>query len=162
MNKFLTTALAGGALVGAVAAGGVAGATTTTPSSTPPASTAPGTVQHPKARAWIKAHRKEIRRAGLLAAAKDIGISPAELRTDLRGGTSVAAVANAHGVSTTTLVNDLVQAADAKVNAAVGAGLITQTQANAIEQRLPTLVTRAVNHTFKARTATGTTPTTAG
>jgi transposase-like protein len=158
MKKFLTTALVGGALVGTVATAGVAGAT-----AAPSTGSTPTTVQHPKAHTWIKAHRKELRRAGLDAAAKAIGISPSELRTDLRAGTSVAAVANQHGVSTTTLVNDLVQAADARVNAAVTAGKITQTRASAIEQRLPTVVTRAVNHTFKARTGTGsTTSTTAG
>ncbi len=96
----------------------------------------------------MRAHRKELRRAGLSVSAQTIGITPQALRADLKAGNSIAGVASQHNVSPQNVVDALVSAADGKVNQAVNAGKLTSTQASKIEARLPTAVTKIVDHTF--------------
>lgn len=137
-------ALLGGAATAGVATAGAASASTPTvaASSTAPAGS------HP-ARAWVKAHRHELRRAGLAVSAKAIGVTPKELATELRSGKSIADVAGEHNVSTQTVVTDLVNAADAKVDQAVAGNVLTPAQAAKIKAALPARIAKVVNHTFK-------------
>lgn len=147
-KTWLAPLVAGGVLAGGLTAGiasaGTAGAATTTAST--PSATAQATKGQLKA--WLKAHRTEIRRAGAEVSAKTIGITPQALVADLKAGNSVAGVATQHGVSPQTVVNALVGAADSRINQAVTAGKLTSTQASAIEAKLPSRVTKAVDHTF--------------
>jgi hypothetical protein len=134
----------GGALLGGLAMTGTAYAATPTPAaSASPSHATKGQLKH-----WLRTHRKEIRKAGLDISAQTIGVSPQVLATDLKAGNSIAGVATQHGVSTQTVVNALVTAADGKINQAVSSGKLTQTEANAIEAKVPSLVSKAVDHTF--------------
>ncbi len=103
---------------------------------------------HP-VKAWVKAHRREIRKAGIAVSAKTIGVTPADLVTELRSGKSIAQVAAEHNVPSQTVVTALVNGADSKINQAVAANKLSSTLAKEIEAALPGYVTKAVNHVFK-------------
>lgn len=141
LKKVIAPVVIGGALLGGVAITGTAYAATA------PASTAAhdgkGQIE-----AWVRAHRKELRKAGLDLSAKTIGITPQALRADLKAGNSVAGVATQHNVSPQTVVNAVVSAADSQINQAVTGHQLTSTQASKIEAKLPGWVTKVVNHTF--------------
>ena len=141
-RKIIAPVVVGGVLLGGVASAGVAAA------ATPAASTAaPSHASKAQIKAWVRSHRKELRKDGLAISAKAIGITPQALVTDLKAGNSIAGVATQHGVSPQTVVGDLVSAADGQINQAVP-GKLTLTQANKIEAKLPGRVTKVVNHTF--------------
>lgn len=140
MIKLLAPVAVGGTLLGGFALAGTAGAAT--PSTSTPAA------QHGKAQAGTaQGRRARLRRAVLHVSAQAIGISPSELRTELKAGNSIAGVAGQHNVSVQTVENALVSAIDGRVNKAVSAGKLTSTQASNIEARAPGRVTKIVNHT---------------
>ena len=142
-KKIIAPIVIGGAVLGGVAATGTAYA------ATPVASTAaPSTADKGQVKAWVRSHRKEIRKAGLDLSAKTIGVTPQALRADLKSGNSIAGVATHHNVSPQTVINALVSATDNQVNQAVGAHQLTSTQAGKIEAKVPGWVTKVVNHTF--------------
>jgi len=145
-NKVIAPIVIGGALLIGVASAGTAAAGT--PTSTP-AATATAKAGTHTVRTWVRAHRREIRRFGVVTSAKAIGVTPKALVAELRTGTSIAAVAAAHGVGAQTVVNDLVTAADARIDQAVTGHKLSAATAKAIEAALPGYVTKAVNHTFK-------------
>ena len=147
MKQILAPVVLSGAVVGALALSTTAGAATPAPTSAASA-TAPTHAGRGAAHAWLKAHRKELRAAGVTVSAKAIGITPRALAADLKAGTSVAAVAGQHNVSVATVVGALDNAAVAEVNQAVGSHRLTQGQATRIEAKLPGLLTTWVNHTF--------------
>ena len=143
LKKLIAPLVISGALLGGVAAAGTAYAATPAP--------AVSAAAHPgKAalRAWLRTHRKQIRKDAVVLSAKTIGIAPKALVAELKSGKSVATVAGEHGVSAQTVENTLVGAADAKINAAVTAKKLTSAEASKIEAALPAYVTKAVNHTF--------------
>ena len=146
-KQFLVPVAVSGAVVGALALGTTAGAVTPTPTPTVSAA-APAQAGKGAAHAWLKAHRKQLRRAGVTISATTIGITPQALAADLKAGTSVAAVAGQHNVTVATVVGALDRAAVTAVNQAVGTHRLTQAQANRIEARLPGRLTVWVNHTF--------------
>jgi hypothetical protein len=78
------------------------------------------------------------------AAASYIGITDAQLRTELESGKSLADVAKAHGKSVSGLVDALVADAKSKLDEAVAAGRITRAQADdmlsGLEERIANLV----------------------
>src|SRR5215212_4551686 len=82
---------------------------------------------------------------GLDAAAGYLGLTEAQLRTQLESGKSLAAVAKAQGKSVDGLVQALVDAAKKKLDAAVSAGRLTRSQADSILADLKTRVTGFVN-----------------
>lgn len=139
-KKVIASCVIAGTLVGGVAAGTAAYASSP---SAPVAATA-HTGSHPL-RAWVLAHRRELRRDGVAIDAKTIGISPQALVTELRSGKSIADVAGQHSVSAQTVVNALDHAADAKINQAVTNHKLTEAQAKTIEARLPARLTKAVD-----------------
>ncbi len=144
LKKFVAPVLIGGALlVGGVAVTGAAYAAT-------PAPTAPVADHATKGQIkdWMRAHRRDIRQAGVAVSAKTIGVTPQVLVADLRAGNSIAGVATQHGVSTQAVVNALVSAADGKVDQFVAAGKLSSTQAKVVEAKIPTLVDKAVARTF--------------
>jgi hypothetical protein len=145
LKKLIAPLVIGGALLGGVASAGSAYAGTPTPAATAAPSTHTGRQQ---LRAWLRAHRRQIRRDAVTISAKAIGVTSTQLVTELRSGTSIAAVAGQHNVSAQSVINALVSAADAKVNRALTDHKLTSAAAAAIEAALPTYVTKAVSHTF--------------
>src|SRR6478752_4709565 len=141
-KTILATAALGATLtLGAVGIGtavipNMAGAQSAT-SSTPAADSGSPLKGHPKLRAFA---RQEFR-----LAADTIGIPATDLRDAVKGGQSVAEVAEAHGVSADTVVNAVVGDIDAKVDRAVTNGKITQERADTIKERAPERVTKLVD-----------------
>jgi hypothetical protein len=133
--------IAGALLVGGIASTGTAFAATP---ATAGATASAAKSGHPLA-AWLRAHRRQIVKAGVAISAKTIGVSSKDLVSELRSGKSVAQVAAEHGVSTTTVVNALVGAADAKVNSEVASHNLTAAQGATIEAALPAAIAKAVD-----------------
>ena len=79
-------------------------------------------------------------------AADKIGISVDDLKTELQSGKSIAEVATEHNVNPDDVKQALVDAATAKIQQAVDNGRITQDRADRIDQRLPSLADKVVNH----------------
>jgi D-Tyr-tRNAtyr deacylase len=73
--------------------------------------------------------------------AKALGISTAALRHDLKSGTTIAALAQAHNLTATQLETTLEQELAAQIQAAAAAGQIPAQMASMLESRLDTLVT---------------------
>lgn len=93
------------------------------------------------------ARAQVVPRAGLMplfgplaAAAKYIGVSRAQLLSDLRGGKTLAQVAQSHGKSVSGLEQAIVAAQKSRLNHAVTLGYLTKAQ----EQRALSLLTRGI------------------
>jgi hypothetical protein len=86
---------------------------------------------------------------GLLAdyktAATYLGLTPAELRTDLMGGKTLADIATAQGKTADSLISTLVAAVQKQLDAAVTAGKLKSDQEQAIEKNLQQVITDLVN-----------------
>lgn len=87
---------------------------------------------------------------GLDNAASYLGITEEQLRTELEGGKTLAQVAQAHGKSVDGLVDALVADAKEKLDAAVAAGRLTQSQANEMLNGLRDRITSLVNSRLPA------------
>lgn len=83
--------------------------------------------------------------------AKTLGMTPAELMTALRNGQTLKELAATKGVSTDTLVNAMVAAAEQQLTTAVQNKRITQAQADTIKSTLTQRMTDLVNGTFPGR-----------
>jgi hypothetical protein len=146
MRKFLATTAAGLALAtGSVAVAtftpiGSAFAQTGTTQTAPAQGGDAAKQGHPRVRQLAKAAVKD--------AAGVIGISPADLAKELKDGKSIADVATAHNVSPQAVIDKLVADANAKVDAAVAAGKITQEKGDAAKAKMPERVTKLVNKHF--------------
>jgi hypothetical protein len=145
LKKIIAPLVVAGVLAGGVATAGAAYASTPTTATT---ASATGHAQGQKAHAWLRSHRRQLRRAGLAISAKTIGVTPKALAAELHAGKSIADVAGEHNVSTQTVTMALTNAADAKINQAVTNHKLTPAQASKIEARVPALVAKAVAHTF--------------
>jgi hypothetical protein len=66
----------------------------------------------------------------ITAAATALGMTEANLTTALQGGQSIADVASSKGVAVQTVIDAMVAAEKAEIQAQVGAGTITQSQAD--------------------------------
>ena len=85
------------------------------------------------------------------AAGDYLGMDLKTLLTQLRGGKSLADLANglsAQGKSASGLIDTLTKAADAKVDQAVTAKKLTPEQAASLKAKLATEITAAVNRSF--------------
>jgi len=82
---------------------------------------------------------------GLDAAASYLGLTEEQLRSELEGGKTLAQVAQAHGKSAQGLVAALLADAKKRVDAAVAAGRLTQSQANDLLNGLRDRITSRVN-----------------
>jgi hypothetical protein len=85
--------------------------------------------------------------AGLDEVADILGITPAELRTQLRSGKTLAEIAKTKNISQATLVDKLVAAAKSSLAAEVKAGWLTQARADAIAKNLSARITEMVTRT---------------
>ncbi len=92
-----------------------------------------------------RAFRKALRRGVVKTSAKAIGVTPKELVAGLKGGRSIAQLAQAKNVEPQTVITAIVNAGSAKVDAAVKSGRINAAKAAKIKQRLPQLVEKVVN-----------------
>ncbi len=144
-KKTLASLAVGGILVG----GAVGAVGAGTASAATPAPAATSTTSGHGVKTWLKAHRKEVRRAFIATSAKAINnMTPQALAAELHSGKSVAQVAGEHGVSPQTVINALVQGADAKISQAVAAHQLTTAQGSKLQSRVPGWATKAVDHTF--------------
>jgi hypothetical protein len=83
------------------------------------------------------------------AAATYLGISQAQLFTDIRSGKTLAQIANStSGKSASGLIDAMVAAEKTELDAAVKSGRITQAMAGQIEANLKDRVTQMVNNGF--------------
>ena len=89
--------------------------------------------------------RRRLRRAVIVVSAKAIGITPQELASQLKAGSSIAQVATAHQVDPGTVVTALVTAGNQRIDKAVANGRLTPDRAAVLKARLPDLAQRAVN-----------------
>ena len=83
----------------------------------------------------------------LESAAGYIGITEAQLRTELESGKSLAQIATAHGKSVDGLIDALVAAAKNKLDDAVSAGRLTKDQETEMLGVLKDRITSAVSNT---------------
>jgi uncharacterized protein (DUF433 family) len=143
MKKILATLVT--AVV--IAAGGmaVASAAESPKTSTPP-STATAKPNAPAQKATLGTR---IRRFAFSTAAKTIGISPADLRSQMKGGHSIADVATAHKVDPQKVIDAIVSGADTKIQAAVTSGKISSTEGTNLEKLVATNAPKLVNATPK-------------
>jgi transposase-like protein len=84
----------------------------------------------------------------LEAAATYLGLTRAQLRNELENGKTLAQVATAHGKTADGLVQALLDAAKKKLDAAVAAGRLTRTDADATLAGLEERITDFVNGRF--------------
>src|SRR6266576_1164254 len=84
---------------------------------------------------------------GAYAATSYLGLTEAQLHSQFQSGKSLADIAKAQGKSVDGLVQAIVDAAKKKVEAAVAAGRLTQTQADSILSGLKSHVSDFVNRT---------------
>ena len=85
------------------------------------------------------------------AAATYLGMTEAQLRTELRSGKTLAQIAKAHGKTAEGLVQALVDAAEKKLDAAVKAGRLTRAEADEMLTGLKERITDFVNGRFPRR-----------
>jgi hypothetical protein len=84
----------------------------------------------------------------LSAAATYLGLTSSQIQSDLRGGQTLAQIANSTtGKSSSGLVTALVSAEDSALDSAVSAGKLTSSQEQTIESNLQTRITDLVNGT---------------
>lgn len=80
--------------------------------------------------------------------AKDLNLSPATLKSDLKAGQSIAAIAKAQNIPTATLIDDLEASVATHLTALVTAGKITSAKEQTMQQRADTMITNFVNGTM--------------
>jgi hypothetical protein len=89
--------------------------------------------------------------AGFDAAAAYVGVTEAQLRTELEGDKSLAQVARDHGKSVDGLVAALVKAAKERLDRAVAAGRLTKAQEDEMLSGLEDRIANMVNSTGLGR-----------
>jgi uncharacterized protein (DUF433 family) len=94
------------------------------------------------------------------AAAKEIGVSVADLKQARKDGKSIAQVAKDHNKSVDDVVNAIVKQATSHVDQAVKDGKLDSKKADQIKQKLPDRAKQLVNREPKQRGAGTTTTTT--
>src|SRR5262249_27586167 len=86
--------------------------------------------------------RKQIGKDAIKVAANTIGITPTALRSEVEGGKSIADVAVEHGKTGQDVIDALVSAADAKINASTK---LTTAQKTKLEAKVPDAAAKFVN-----------------
>jgi hypothetical protein len=85
---------------------------------------------------------------GLDAAATYLGVTEAQLRTELESGKTLAQIATAHGKTAEGLVGALLDAAKQKLDSAVAAGRLSRADADSMLAGLKDRMTELVNGRF--------------
>ncbi|MEI7859961.1 MAG: hypothetical protein WCI26_09025 [Acidimicrobiales bacterium] len=152
LQRRIASVILGGALLiglaGVAGSAGTAFAGVSAPTTTSAPAHTGAQVAKAQAHAWLKGHRKSIRKAAIAISATTIGISPLALVVELKSGKSIAQVATAHLVDPQLVVDALTAAAQVKVAHAVTAGKLSQSKADAINSGLPGRIAKVVNHVF--------------
>lgn len=78
------------------------------------------------------------------AVADAIGVTPEQLRDELRKGSTIAGVAKAHGVAESTVIDAIVSQATEKIDQAVSDGHLTAAQAAKLKDGMRDLATKVV------------------
>ncbi len=94
----------------------------------------------------VRADLRGLAKDAVQLTAKTIGITPKELRSEVKGGKTVAQVASEHGSSATAVTAALVKGIDAKITALVNAHKLTSAQGQALEAKVPAKVANFVNN----------------
>ncbi|HEV7526628.1 MAG TPA: hypothetical protein VGP92_16795 [Acidimicrobiia bacterium] len=156
-----TIATASVAAVLGLAGVSVAGATSTSTStsgSAAPTTSATNGAATPKAGAQNAAQRRarrlKIRRGAAAVITKTIHITRVQLRTELRAGKTIAAIATEHGVQPQAVIDALESAATTRIDAALAAHKITPERAARLKQRVATAVPKIVNSWHPRHAAT--------
>jgi hypothetical protein len=92
---------------------------------------------------------------GLGAAESYLGLSAAQILTDMRGGQTLAQIAVAQGKTADGLIAAMVSAQEAQISAAVTAGTLSSTQETTIETNLQNAITALVNGATAAGVGSG-------
>ncbi len=88
---------------------------------------------------------------GLDVVSTTIGITEAELREALRGGQTIAEVAEANGVSAQTVIDAIVAAVTTRVDEALAAGNIDEARAAQVKENAVARATEIVNKQWPTR-----------
>jgi hypothetical protein len=92
------------------------------------------------------------RRSLALVAAGYLGLSPAQVRSELRAGRTLAQIADAtSGKSAAGLMQALIQARREALDAAVASGVIAHAKADRLKATLPQRIAKAVNRQLRSR-----------
>jgi hypothetical protein len=141
MNKIRTTmvtaAIAGASIVGLAGVTGIADAATDSAVATPAAAAAAAAIGDADGadtatdtdRAERRAARQEARQTNRQEIADVLGLSVDDLSTELRGGATLADVAEANGVAVSDVVDVIVQQKTERIELAVENGRITAEEA---------------------------------
>ena len=92
--------------------------------------------------------RRGVLRIAGEAAATAIGIDKAELRDAVKGGSTIAEVAESKGVSVESVTDAIVAALTDKLDQAVANGKVTAERAATVKERLPERADAFVHHEF--------------
>jgi transposase-like protein len=147
MKKVLATAVTaavlatgGVAVAGAASDSGSSGSSTSAPRATAAAESTP----HPR-----RHRRLHVVQVGLATSAKAIGISTKDLVAELRKGSSIAEVAQAHGVDPKTVEDAIVAAANARIDQAVENGKLDEARAATLKEKVAARAEQFVEQTPK-------------
>jgi hypothetical protein len=89
--------------------------------------------------------RDAIMEQATTVAAKTLGMTEAELRTEMQAGKTIATVAQSKNIALSTISDALLAEAKTRTAAAVTAGTLTQAQADALLAQAPTAIERFLN-----------------
>lgn len=98
-----------------------------------------------------RAKVREFAKEAMQTAADTIGISPEQLRDQLKSGKSVAQVATDNNVEPQKVVDAIVAKVNAKIDQAVTDGKLTQEQADQMKSKAPQRVSELVDRTWGQR-----------
>ena len=106
--------------------------------------------------AFSEKHDKDgaVKKAVKTSAATALGITPKELDQDLKGGQSIAQIAQAKNVDIATVKTAILAGIQSELNTEVSSGKLTQDKATAAYQKASTNIDKLVNHTHSAKTGT--------
>ena len=111
----------------------------------------PPRLPSPPGRAARAGESTEAPRVAGQTAAATIGISPEELRSQVRAGKTVAQVSTEHGVDPANVVNAIVVALTQQIDQKAAAGAVDANRAEQAKQKLPDVANRFVNATKQRR-----------
>jgi thymidine kinase len=140
-----TAAVATGLVVGGVAGGYVISQAATTPSAT--TSPSAGTTTPPHHPGGFGGGGSAARVQDLQQTAGVIGITTAQLQTEMSAGKTVSAIAKEHSIDPAKVIATLVSDENSEIDAAVSSGQLTQAQAMQIKTQTTRRVTDFVNGT---------------
>ena len=149
MHTKITRIAAGIALAGALTVGtaGAAFAADGSGAETSAPAAAGATKGHPALRAAI-------RRGAANVISDTLGVSRQDLRTALQDGQTISQYATSLGKDPQTVVDALTSAANAKLDQLAANGRITAEREAKIQGRLPTAISKLMNHQFGQHAST--------